>query len=85
MLGMPRIYSATLGKLSAPFRVRGTVPGVEPIRDDRTAYWILGGIAFLLASVFLVSLAGWSIDEDLGSDLIFGHAILVLCWRRAFC
>ncbi|WP_298593622.1 sugar dehydrogenase, partial [uncultured Rothia sp.] len=64
VLGMPRIYSATLGKLSAPFRVRGTVPGVEPIRDDRTAYWILGGIAFLLALVFLTSLAGWSIDED---------------------
>lgn len=73
VLGMPRIYSATLGKLSAPFRVRGTVPGVEPIRDDRTAYWILGGIAFLLASVFLVSLAGWSIDED-WEAIYIGHA-----------
>ena len=72
-LGMPRIYSATLGRLSAPFRVRGTVPGVEPIRDDRTAYWILGGIAFLLASVFLVSLAGWSIDED-WEAIYIGHA-----------
>ena len=72
VLGMPRIYSATLGKLSAPFRVRGTVPGVEPIRDDRTVYWILNGIAFLLASVFLISLAGMS-DEDWGSIYI-GHA-----------
>ena len=27
VLGMPRIYSATLGKLSAPFRVRSTVAG----------------------------------------------------------
>ena len=72
VLGMPRIYSATLGKLSAPFRVRGTVPGVEPIRDDRTVYWILNGIAFLLASVFLISLAGLS-DEDWGSIYI-GHA-----------
>lgn len=73
VLGMPRIYSATLGKLSAPFRVHGTVPGVEPIRNDRTAYWVLNGIAFLLASVFLMSLAGWSIDEDLEAIYI-GHA-----------
>lgn len=73
VLGMPRIYSATLGKLSAPFHVRGTVPGVEPIRDDRTAYWILGGIAFLFASVFLISLAGWSIDED-WEAIYIGHA-----------
>ena len=73
VLGMPRIYSATLGKLSAPFRVRGTVPGVEPIRDDRTVYWGLNGIAFLLAAVFLTSLAGWSIDED-WEAIYIGHA-----------
>ena len=70
---VPRIYSATLGKLSAPFRVHGTMPGVEPIRNDRTAYWVLNGVAFLLASVFLMSLAGWSIDEDLEAIYI-GHA-----------
>ena len=73
MLGMPRIYSATLGKLSAPFRVRSTVPGVEPIRDDRTVYWVLNGIAFLLAAIFLTSLAGWSIDED-WEAIYIGHA-----------
>ena len=53
--------------------MHGTVPGVEPIRNDRIAYWVLNGVAFLLASVFLMSLAGWSIDEDLEAIYI-GHA-----------
>ena len=40
-LGMPRIYSATLGRLSAPFRVKGAVPGIGPIHLDRVGFWVL--------------------------------------------
>ena len=67
VLGMPRIYSATLGKLSAPFRVRGTVPGVEPIREDRT---VLGAQRYCVpARLGLLDFVGRYERRGLGINL----------------
>lgn len=75
-LGMPRIYSATLGQLSAPFRVKGAVPGIGPIHLDRAGFWVLQILAALSLLYFLYSLSGLEVEDF---DLPYvGHASMLL-------
>ena len=75
-LGMPRIYSATLGRLSAPFRVKGAVPGIGPIHLDRVGFWVLQILAALSLLYFLYSLSGLEVEDF---DLPYvGHASMLL-------
>jgi len=75
-LGMPRIYSATLGRLSAPFRVKGAVPGIGPIRLDRAGFWILQFLAAQALLYFLYSLSGLEM-EDIALPYV-GHTSMLL-------
>lgn len=71
-LGTPRLYTATLGRWAAALRVRGDIPGVEPIRCDHGSYWVMYAVTALPVLNFLLSLSGFE-GEDF-SPMYVGYA-----------